>query len=89
MGRDVTRLRKAVGRGYPRDLHTVLQERWDSTAFFEGWPAVELPPRPVLEELLDVCFQASMLTEEGRPTVYRVAYIPSGSPVTASRCHSR
>jgi hypothetical protein len=39
----------------------------------------------VLDELLDTCFQASMLTEEGRPTVFRVAYIPSASPVTANR----
>jgi hypothetical protein len=46
---------------------------------------VELPPRSVLDELLDVCFQASMLTEEGRPIIFRVAYIPSAEPVTPNR----
>ncbi len=79
------RQRRATGRIYPRDLHSILHGLWDSTPFFDGWPAVELPPKAVLDELLDVCFQASMLTEEGRPTVFRVAYIASGSPVTPSR----
>lgn len=46
---------------------------------------MELPPKPVLDELLDVCFQASMLTEEGRPTIFRVAFIPSSVPVTPNR----
>jgi hypothetical protein len=70
---------------YPRDLHSELQGRWVSTPFCDGWPAVELPPKPVLDELLDVCFQASMLTDERRPTVFRVAYIASGSPVMPNR----
>jgi hypothetical protein len=81
----VARQRRGTDRVYPRDLHVILQGLWDSTPFFQGWPAVELPPKAVLDELLDVCFQASMLTEEGRPTVFRVAYISSGSPVTLSR----
>jgi len=46
---------------------------------------VELPPKAVLDELLDVCFQASMLTEEGRPTVFRVAYHNSSAPVTPNQ----
>src|SRR3954447_18226257 len=83
MGRNVARQRRrAEGRVYPRDLQSILQGLWDSTPFFDGWPTVELPPKAVLDELLDVCFQASMLTEEGRPTVFRVAYIPSAAPVT-------
>ena len=75
----------ALDRFYPRDLHTILRKRWDSSPLFDGFPPVELPPKAVLDLLLDVCFQASMLTEEGRPTVFRVAYIPSAAPVTPNR----
>src|SRR3954447_26765653 len=69
-------------RVYPRDLHSVLQGLWNSKPFFKGWPKVELPPKAVLDEILDVCFQASMLTEEGRPTVFRLALLDSRSPVS-------
>ena len=71
-----------TNRVYPRDLHSILQGLWNSKPFFKGWPSVELPPKAVLDEFLDVCFQASMLTEEGRPTVFRIAYLDSRSPVT-------
>lgn len=76
---------KTSNRVYPRDLHAILQGRWDSAPFFDGFPPVKLPPKEVLDELLDICFQASMMTEEGRPTVFRVAYIPSEVPVTQSQ----
>src|SRR5271157_3660014 len=85
LGRNVARQLRASDRVYPRNLHAILQGRWDSAPLFDGFPPVELPPKAVLDELLDVCFQASMLTEEGRPTVFRVAYIPSAAPVTPNR----
>ena len=68
MGSTVAKQRKATNRVYPCDLHAILQGLWDNTPFFPNWPRVELPPKAVLDELLDVCFHASMLTEEGRPT---------------------
>lgn len=71
-----------AGRIYPRDLHAILQPLWDNKPFFKGWPKVELPPKAVLEELLDVCFHASFLTEEGRPTVFRIVFLPSGEPAS-------
>jgi hypothetical protein len=74
-----------TSRVYPRDLYSILKGIWDNKPFFKGWPRVELPPKAVLDELLDVCFQASMLTEEGRPTVFRIAYLDSRSPVTPRR----
>jgi hypothetical protein len=36
----------------------------------------------VFDEIVDVCYHASMLTEEGRPTVFRIAYLDSKSPVS-------
>lgn len=85
MGHTVARQRKATSLVYPRDLHAILQGLWDSAPFFPNWPGVELPPKAILDDLLDVCFQASMLTEEGRPTVFRIAYLSSGAPVTPNR----
>ena len=85
MGCTVAKQRKAADRVYPRDLHAILQGMWDNTPFFPNWPGVELPPKAILDELLDVCFQASMLTEEGRPTVFRIAYLGSSSPVTPNQ----
>lgn len=32
--------------------------------------------------MIDVCYHASMLTEEGRPTVFRIAYLASTAPVS-------
>jgi hypothetical protein len=60
----------------------VLQERWDSRPFFRDWPAVELPPKAIFDEIVDVCYHASMMTEEGRPTVFRIAYLSSAAPVS-------
>lgn len=74
-----------MNRIYPRDLYAILHARWDNTTFFPIWPEVPLPPKAVLDELLDVCFQARILTEEGRPTVFRVAYINSSAPVTPNQ----
>jgi hypothetical protein len=76
---------RALDRVYPRDLHAILQLRWNSAPLFDGFPSVELPPKAVLDDLLDVYLQASVLTEDGRPTLFRVAYIPSAAPVTANR----
>ena len=74
--------RSTTDRVYPRDLAATLQRMWEPEPFFEGWPRVELPPKAVLEQFLDVCYHASMLTEEGRPTVFRIVLLPSGSPAS-------
>jgi hypothetical protein len=74
---------KIPDRVYPRDLHGILQGLWDSKPFFRGWPNVELPPKAVFDEIIDVCYHASMLTEEGRPTVFRIVFLDSQSPISA------
>jgi hypothetical protein len=49
---------------------------------------VDLPEKVVLDELLDVCYHASLMTEEGRPTIFRVAFISSRTPVSPPRRES-
>ena len=63
-------------------MYAVLQPLWNSKAFFSGWPEVHLPPKEILDQFLDVCYHASMTTEEGRPTVFRVVFIDSTAKVS-------
>jgi hypothetical protein len=70
---------------YPRDLQAILRRRWDGEPVADGWPRVDLPEKAVLDELLDVCYHASLLTEEGRPSIFRVAFISGGTPVSPPR----
>ena len=67
---------------YPRNLHTIIQRHWDSEPLTDGWPRVDLPEKAVLNEILDVCYHASLMTEEGRPIIFRVAFISSSTPVS-------
>ena len=73
---------RILDRVYPRDLHGIIQHLWDKKPFFRGWPNVKLPPKAVFDEIIDVCYHASMLTEEGRPTVFRIVFLDSQSPVS-------
>ena len=70
---------------YPRDLRAILRRRWNGEPVADGWPRVDLPEKADLDELLDVCYHASLLTEEGRPTIFRVAFIASSTPVSPPR----
>jgi hypothetical protein len=73
---------KIPDRVYPRDLHGILHRLWDNNPLFRGWPNVELPPKAVFDEIIDVCYHASLLTEEGRPTVFRIVFLDSQSRVS-------
>src|SRR5262245_51280048 len=70
---------------YPRDLHGKLRGLWNGEPLSEGWPRVDLPEKAVFDDLLDVCYHASLQTEEGRPTVFRVAFISGKAPVHPPR----
>ncbi len=72
---------------YPRDLYADLQRVWKAEPLRRGWPRVELPEKGVLDELLNVCYHASLMTEEGRPTDFRVAFIASTASVHPPRKH--
>ncbi len=70
---------------YPRHLYAKLRRRWNGDPLADGWPRVDLPEKAVLDELLDVCYHASLMTEEGRPTIFRVAFISGRTPVSPPR----
>src|SRR5215831_11522193 len=70
---------------YPRDLHTILRRRWNGKPVADGWPQVDLPEKAVLDEFLNVCYHGSLMTEEGRPTMFRVALISGSAPVSPPR----
>jgi hypothetical protein len=70
---------------YPRDLHAILRRRWNGEPKTDGWPRVDLPEKAVLNALLDVCYHASLMTEEGRQTIFRVALISGSTPVYPPR----
>jgi hypothetical protein len=71
-------------RVYPRNLYPELQRRWTAPPL-DRWPRLDLPEKRVFDELVDVCYHASFLTEEGRPIVFRVALIAAGAPVSPHR----
>jgi len=75
---------------YPDDLAALVRRRWKSD--FEGeslfalpiYPEADpLPPAAVLRELLSVCYQASLLREEGRPVRFRLIVHDPGNGVLA------
>ena len=72
----------------PRDLAGLIRDRWgvargdgesapaeptDTAAgLAASWLGNEAPPRAVLEDLLSICYQASLLSEEQRPVSFRL-----------------
>jgi hypothetical protein len=74
-----------ANKKYPRDLHAILRRRWNGEPVADGWPRADLPEKAVLDELLDVCYHASLMAEEGRPTTFRVAFISSSAPTSPPR----
>jgi len=60
---------------YPLQLAELVARRWrDVTSSHDGdTKRAEVPPLAAIEALLSVCFQASLLREEGRPITFRLA----------------
>jgi hypothetical protein len=58
---------------YPRDLALFLHERWQMET---GRAGAQLPDPNVLEHLISICYQASLLREEGRPVRLRIIFLP-------------
>src|SRR5688572_24560684 len=62
-----------TAHAYPGDLAQAVHLRWPEIQ--SGIQAgLTLPTPAVLEEVLSVCYQASLLREEGRPVAFRVAF---------------
>lgn len=58
---------------YPKDLASFVRERWQAGS---GRECASLPDPKVLEHLISICYQASLLREEGRPVRFRVIFLP-------------
>jgi hypothetical protein len=58
---------------YPTDLIATIESRWARGSWTRQTAAPALP-RNHVGELLDVAFQASLLSEEGRPLQFRIAW---------------
>ena len=69
-------LSEARPHAYPRDLARGVHVRWPEVQLGTH-VRLTLPAPALLEEALSVCYQASLLREEGRPVTFRVAF---GSP---------
>src|SRR5688500_16762361 len=70
---------------YPSDLAALVLTRWhDATA--AGQIDLRPPATSTLEEVLSICYQATLLREEGRPVTFRLslsepdAFAPTGDP---------
>jgi len=63
----------AGGYAYPPELALAVRERWSSAQVDTTAPALPLPSPAVLGRVLSVCYQASLLREEGRATTFRLA----------------
>jgi len=61
------------GDAYPHDLAHVVRARWHAIEAASIAEAVPLPEPRVLEHVLSVCYQASLLREEGRSITFRLA----------------
>ncbi len=63
---------------YPEDLASFIVELWQDPAFLERLraagidPLIPLPGRSVLEKILSICYQASLLQEEDRQVMFRL-----------------
>lgn len=62
---------------YPKNLIPVLRKKWAKIDKMPDGMLTTLPPKAVLEILLDVAFHATFLTEEGRRPGFRIMYYPS------------
>jgi len=69
---DADDLSEAGTHAYPGDLARAIHARWNEVQ--TDAHARLTPPGPLLEQVLSVCYQASLLHEEGRPITFRIAF---------------
>lgn len=72
-GEGEDRLAPPTARAYPPALARAVHLRWPEIQDDAGVRLI-LPEPRLLEEVLSVCYQASLLREEGRPVTFRVAF---------------
>jgi hypothetical protein len=63
---------------YPGEFVSFILDRWKNPPLPERLPtscidpACQLPDRSVLEQIISICYQASLKKEEGRPVMFRL-----------------
>ena len=71
-------MQKPASHAYPRDLARLVCQRWDDRRSLLGEDAGSTPERnalpipEVIERIFSVCYQASLLHEEGRLITFRM-----------------
>lgn len=58
---------------YPRDLALAIHARWNEVQT-DAHTRLTPPGPALLEQVLSICYQASLLHEEGRPITFRIAF---------------
>jgi hypothetical protein len=61
-------------RAYPRDLATFIRDSWPEGDAGENTYFDSIPNPPILEHLISVCYQTSLLREEDRPVRFRLIF---------------
>jgi hypothetical protein len=62
-------------RAYPRDLALYVRDRWQAVDV-ENTNSDSRPGLSVLEHIISVCYQTSLLREEERPVRFRLIFLP-------------
>lgn len=63
-----------VGFSYPADLHGLVRDKWKKRQWSKEI-IPDLPGKKTFQEMIDVVYHASFLTEERRRMWFRVVYI--------------
>jgi len=72
------RSKQAPLHAYPQELVSFILDQWKDPLFTARLisagidPSIELPDCSVLEQVISMCYQASLMREEERPVVFRI-----------------
>ena len=59
---------------YPKDIKKLLEQSWERKGIVSPKVTELLPEDDILEEMVEVAYHASFMTEEQRKIVFRVAF---------------
>jgi hypothetical protein len=71
-------MKQVFTHAYPRELTSFIFDQWKDPLFIERLsaagidPSIELPDRSALEHVISTCYQASLMSEEGRTVTFRL-----------------
>ncbi|MBJ6726203.1 putative sensor domain DACNV-containing protein [Geomesophilobacter sediminis] len=74
----MTGCKKSDRHAYPRELVDFIYEQWQNPSFLEkiggegDTASLQLPECRQLEQVISICYQASLMREEERPVMFRL-----------------